>query len=102
MTRAKASRKEIQSRCAKYALFTGIQLVLESIGHRDIPPTVRVIVPAGWKAASALRETADSMRFTARHNDQRAHRNASVRRIDRTVRTGARERALPAVTSTTI
>jgi predicted metalloprotease with PDZ domain len=54
----------------RYALFTGTQIFLEPIGHRDIPSTVRFVVPTGWKVVSALRETADSTRYTAANFDE--------------------------------
>jgi len=48
-----------------YALFTGTQLFLLPEGHRSKPSVVRFDVPAGWKIASGLDETADPMVFTA-------------------------------------
>ena len=48
-----------------FAFFTGTQLFLEPVGHRDAPSTVRFRVPAGWKIVSALKETSDPLVFTA-------------------------------------
>ncbi|MDP3703064.1 MAG: PDZ domain-containing protein [Candidatus Omnitrophota bacterium] len=53
----------------RYAFFTGTQLFLEPLGHRDVPATVRFVVPPGWRIVSALRETADSTVFTASDYD---------------------------------
>jgi predicted metalloprotease with PDZ domain len=50
---------------ADYALFTGTQLFLLPEGHRSTPSVVRFDVPAGWKIASGLDETADPLVFTA-------------------------------------
>ena len=50
---------------ADYAFFTGTQLFLEPVGHRNSPSTVRLKVPAGWQIVSALKETGDPMVFTA-------------------------------------
>ena len=48
-----------------FAFFTGTQLFLEPIGHRDVPSIVRFVVPPGWRIVSALPETSDSAVFTA-------------------------------------
>jgi predicted metalloprotease with PDZ domain len=48
-----------------YAFFTGIELFLEAEGHRDEPSTVHFALPAGWKIATALKETNDPTTFTA-------------------------------------
>jgi predicted metalloprotease with PDZ domain len=48
-----------------YAFFTGTQLFLLPEGHRSRPSRVRFDVPADWKIASGLDETADAMVFTA-------------------------------------
>jgi predicted metalloprotease with PDZ domain len=42
-----------------FAFFTGTQLFLEPIGHRNARSLVRFVVPAGWRIATALAETAD-------------------------------------------
>lgn len=52
------------------AFFTGTQLFLEPVGHRAAPSTVQFLVPAGWKIASALRESADSSVFAAANYDE--------------------------------
>lgn len=54
----------------RFAFFTGTQLFLEPVGHRNTPPTVRFHVPGGWGIASALHETSDSTVFTARDYDE--------------------------------
>lgn len=48
-----------------YAFFTGTQLFLEPLGHRNAPSTVHLRVPAGWRIVSALKETQDPAVFTA-------------------------------------
>src|SRR5262249_3565825 len=48
-----------------FAFFTGTQLFLEPVGHRDAPSTVRLKAPADWNIVSALRETGDRTTFTA-------------------------------------
>jgi predicted metalloprotease with PDZ domain len=48
-----------------YAFFTGTQLFLEPVGHRNAPSTVRFKVPSGWQIVSALKETSDPAVFTA-------------------------------------
>ncbi|MBI4408073.1 MAG: hypothetical protein HY561_00100 [Gemmatimonadetes bacterium] len=53
----------------EYAFFTGTQLFLEPVGHRDAQATVRIVVPAGWKIVSALEATSDSTVFRARDYD---------------------------------
>ena len=52
-----------------YAFFTGTQLFLEPVGHRDTPATVRFKVPQGWRIATALRDTPDSTIYTATDYD---------------------------------
>lgn len=55
---------------SQYAFFTGTQLFLEPVDHREAPSTVRFLVPTGWGIASALRETTDSSVFTAANYDE--------------------------------
>ena len=55
---------------SQYAFFTGTQLFLEPVGHRQASSTVQFIVPPGWGVASALRETADPTVFTAIDYDE--------------------------------
>ncbi len=50
---------------SQYAFFTGTQLFLEPVGHRDAPATVRFVVPQGWRIATALHDTGDSTIYTA-------------------------------------
>ena len=52
-----------------YAFFTGIQLFLEPLGHRNNPSTVKFQIPQGWKLVSPLKSTADPMTFTAADYD---------------------------------
>ena len=52
-----------------FAFFTGIELFLEPVGHRDVPSTVKFQIPAGWKLISALKDTPDPMLFTAADYD---------------------------------
>ena len=52
-----------------YAFFTGTQLFLEPVGHRAAPATVRFVLPRGWRIASALRDTPDSVVYTATDYD---------------------------------
>jgi predicted metalloprotease with PDZ domain len=59
-----------QARIARdYAFFTGTQLFLLPEGHRSRPSKVSFDVPAGWKIASGLDETANPMVFTAPEYD---------------------------------
>lgn len=52
-----------------FAFFTGVELFLEPVGHKDDPSTVHFSIPSGWKIASALKETSDPMVFTADNYD---------------------------------
>jgi predicted metalloprotease with PDZ domain len=52
-----------------YAFFTGIELFLQAEGHRDEPSTVHFALPAGWKIATALKDTNDPTTFTAANYD---------------------------------
>ena len=52
-----------------YAFFTGTELFLEPVGHRTEPATVHFRVPDGWRIATALKETADPLTFTAEDYD---------------------------------
>jgi predicted metalloprotease with PDZ domain len=48
-----------------FAFFTGTELFVQAKGRESGPPTVTFDVPRGWKIVSALKETADPMKFTA-------------------------------------
>lgn len=48
-----------------FAFFTGTQLFLEPVGHRNAASTVRLKAPADWNIVSALKETSDRTTFTA-------------------------------------
>ncbi|MEO7673412.1 MAG: PDZ domain-containing protein [Pyrinomonadaceae bacterium] len=52
-----------------FAFFTGIELFLEPLGHRNTPSTVKFQLPNGWKLMSALKDTPDPMIFTAADYD---------------------------------
>lgn len=52
-----------------FAFFTGIELFLEPVGHRNDPSTVKFNIPAGWKLMSALKDTADPFVFIAADYD---------------------------------
>lgn len=52
-----------------FAFFTGIELFLQAEGHRNEPSTVHFNIPSGWKIATALKETNNSMAFTAADYD---------------------------------
>jgi predicted metalloprotease with PDZ domain len=52
-----------------YAFFTGIELFLEPLGHRNNPSTLKFQIPQGWKLVSPLKSTADPMTFTASDYD---------------------------------
>ena len=47
-----------------FAFFTGTELFLMAANHRNSPSTVRFETPAGWRIASALKQT-DTTTFTA-------------------------------------
>ncbi len=53
----------------EFGFFTGIELFLEAVGHRNGPIPVHFKVPAGWKIATALDETADSLTYQASDYD---------------------------------
>jgi predicted metalloprotease with PDZ domain len=67
---------------ADYAFFTGTQLFLEPVGHRNAPSTVRLRVPAGWQIVSALKETNDPMVFTAADYDTLVDSPTEMGRFD--------------------
>ena len=52
-----------------YAFFTGIQLFMEPLGHRNDPSTLKFQIPHGWKLMSPLKSTSDPMIFTAADYD---------------------------------
>lgn len=52
-----------------YAFFTGIQLFLEPLGHRNNASTLKFQIPQGWKLMSPLKDTSDPMTFTAADYD---------------------------------
>ncbi len=65
-----------------YAFFTGIQLFLEPIGHRKDPSTLKFQIPQAWKLMSALKETSDSMTFTAADYDTLVDAPAMMGKFD--------------------
>lgn len=52
-----------------FAFFTGIELFLEPVGHRNTPSTLKFQIPQGWKLMSALKDTSDPMTFAAADYD---------------------------------
>lgn len=52
-----------------FAFFTGTQLFLEPVGHRNAASTVRFETPPDWPVATALMETSDPDVFTASDYD---------------------------------
>jgi predicted metalloprotease with PDZ domain len=52
-----------------FAFFTGIQLFMEPLGHRNDPSTVKFQIPQGWKLMSPLKSTSDPMTFIAADYD---------------------------------
>lgn len=64
------------------AFFTGIELFLEPVGHRDTPATVHFKMPDWWKIISALKETSDPMVFTAADYDTLVDAPTEMGRFD--------------------
>lgn len=52
-----------------FAFFTGIQLFLEPLGHRNNAATVKIETPAGWKLISPLDPTGEQNTFRAADYD---------------------------------
>lgn len=52
-----------------FAFFTGIELFLEPIGHRNEPSTLKFVLPADWKLLSPLKDTNDPRVFIAADYD---------------------------------
>ncbi len=52
-----------------FAFFTGTQLFLEVVGHRNKPSRVRFEFPQAWKLMTSLTETADPKTFIASDYD---------------------------------
>jgi predicted metalloprotease with PDZ domain len=65
-----------------WAFFTGTQLFLEPVGHRDWSSSVRFAVPVGWRVLSSLRDGGDSLRFTARDYDELADATTQLGHFD--------------------
>src|SRR5688572_12159216 len=65
-----------------YAFFTGIQLFLEPLGHRNTPSTLKFRIPRGWRLLSPLKETADPTTFTAADYDTLVDAPALMGRFD--------------------
>ena len=66
------------------AFFTGIQLFLEPVGHRETPSNVRFDIPAGWRLISPLKETSDPMVFRAANYDTLVDAPAQMGKFDLT------------------
>ena len=67
-----------------FAFFTGTELYVFIEGHREIPATVRFLVPEGWKIISALKETTDPLVFTAPDYDTLADAPTELGKYDLT------------------
>jgi predicted metalloprotease with PDZ domain len=52
-----------------FAFFTGTQLFLEVVGHRNKPSRVRFEFPQGWKLMTSLKDTNDPQTFIASDYD---------------------------------
>ncbi len=65
-----------------FAFFTGIELFLEPVGHRNTPSTLKFQLPTGWKLMSALKDTSDPMTFTAADYDTLVDAPALMGRFD--------------------
>ena len=52
-----------------FAFFTGIELFLEPVGHKNDPSTLKFLLPQNWKLVSALKDTADPTVFYAADYD---------------------------------
>ncbi|NOT47970.1 MAG: hypothetical protein HOP17_09530 [Acidobacteria bacterium] len=52
-----------------FAFFTGIELFMEPVGHRNTPSTLKFQLPQNWKLLSALKNTSDPMTFAAADYD---------------------------------
>lgn len=52
-----------------FAFFTGIQLFLEPLGHRNNPSTLRIETPAGWKLITPLEPAGTPNTFRAADYD---------------------------------
>ena len=68
----------------EWAFFTGTQLFLEPVGHRNWSSTVRFAVPDGWRVLTSLHDTADSSTFTANGYDELADATTQLGRFDAT------------------
>ncbi|MGD9629268.1 MAG: M61 family metallopeptidase [Pyrinomonadaceae bacterium] len=65
-----------------YAFFTGIELFLEPLGHRNAPSRLTFRLPAGWKLLSPLKETQDPATFIAADFDTLADAPAMMGNFD--------------------
>ena len=65
-----------------YAFFTGIQLFMEPLGHRNNSSTLKFQIPQGWKLMSPLKNTADPMTFTAADYDALVDAPAMIGNFD--------------------
>lgn len=52
-----------------FAFFTGIELLIEPVGHKNTSSILKFDLPAGWKLMSPLKETSDPMTFIAADYD---------------------------------
>ena len=67
-----------------WAFFTGTQLFLEPVGHRDWRSTVRFVVPPAWRVLTSLHDTPDSSTFAANDYDELADATTQLGRFDAT------------------
>lgn len=66
-----------------WAFFTGTQLFLEPVGHREWNASVRFAAPAGWRVLSSLSGSdRDSLQFTARDYDELADATTQLGHFD--------------------
>lgn len=65
-----------------FALLTGAQVFLMAEGYRNNPSTVRFELPEGWKAVSALKETAEPNVFRADDYDTLADSPTELGKFD--------------------
>lgn len=66
----------------EYAFFTGIQLFLEPVGHRNEQSTLKFDIPTGWKLLSPLKDTNDPKTFIAADYDTLVDAPAMMGKFD--------------------
>jgi len=68
----------------EYAFFTGIELFLEPIGHRQTPSTLTLEIPTGWDLITPLKKTDNPMKFIAANYDTLVDAPVEMGKFDRT------------------